>query len=256
MPLTRKILLRNDLAELSRAGAELFVEIAGRSIDSRGKFSVALSGGSTPRSLYSRMSLPEFSERVDWTKVTFFFGDERRVPSDSSESNFRMARESLLDPLQIDSSHIHAWETSDAEPAETARNYAKQLGDFFAGRPRFDLVLLGLGSDAHTASLFPHTEALHEREKYAVENWVEKVGDYRFTMTFPVINNAANAIFLVSGADKAQAVSDVLEGDFQPDDFPAQFVLPENGELYWLLDEPAASLLRNRESLQLSRAET
>lgn len=256
MSLTRKILLRNDLDELSRAAAQLFVEIAGRSIDARGRFSVALSGGSTPRALYERLTRPEFRDRVDWTNVKFFFGDERRVPHDSPESNFRMARESLLDELRIDPGDVHAWETLEENPTETALKYANELKEFFGGRPRFDLVLLGLGSDAHTASLFPHTEALHERERFAVENWIEKLGDYRFTITFPVINNAANTIFLVSGEAKAQAVSDVLEGDFRPDDLPAQFVLPENGELYWLLDEPAASLLRNRDSLHLSPAET
>jgi 6-phosphogluconolactonase len=256
MSLTRKILVRNDLDELSQAAAELFVEIAARSIEERGRFSVALSGGSTPRSLYKRLTRPEFRDRVDWTRVTFFFGDERRVPHDSSESNFRMARESLLDDLRIDSDNVHAWDTSNEDPTEAALEYANELKEFFGGRPRFDLVLLGLGSDAHTASLFPHTDALHERKKLAVENWVEKLGDNRFTITFPVINNAANVIFLVSGEDKAQAVADVIEGDFQPDYFPAQFVLPENGDLYWLLDAPAAGLLRNRESLHLSPAET
>jgi 6-phosphogluconolactonase len=167
-----------------------------------------------------------------------------------------MANETLLGPLGIDSENVCAWKPAVAEPADVADSYAREIQRVLGTDPRFDLILLGLGNDAHTASLFPNTDALHERERIAVENWVEKLGDFRFTMTFPLINDAANVIFLVSGGEKANAVETVLEGDFQPDDFPAQFVIPENGDLYWLLDAPAASSLRNGESLQLRRAET
>lgn len=256
MSLTQEILIKNDLVDLSLTAAELFIAIARNSIDDHGRFSVALSGGSTPKALYSRLAEPKFRNSVDWAKVVFFFGDERRVPPDSKESNFRMANETLLTPLAIQPANVSPWETMAQEPTEVAQRYAREIESVLGADPRFDLILLGLGADAHTASLFPNTEALHEREKIAVANWVQKLGDFRLTLTFPLINNAANVIFLVSGSEKAKAIETVLEGDFQPDDFPAQFVIPENGHLYWLLDEPAASSLRNGEGLQLRPAET
>ena len=243
----RQILIKRDLDELSRPAADLFTTIAREAIETHENFCVALSGGSTPRHLYSLLAA-EYSSAFDSTRVSFFFNDERNVPADSTESNYRMANETLLGPLGIDPDRVHRWHTELAGVDEVAAEYENELKRHFkqTGR-RFDLVLLGLGNDAHTASLFPRTAALHENERLAVANWVEKLDEYRLTITFPVINSAANVIFLVSGKEKAEAVARVLEGERRPEEFPAQFVNPENGTLYFLLDEAAASLLNRNQ---------
>lgn len=244
--MSRKIFTKTNRDELSASAAELFARIANNSLKRSGHFSLALAGGSTPRSLYSLLA-SKYTASIDWSRVTFFFTDERNVPHDSPGSNYRMAAEVLLEPLKIDPRSIHRWRTELPDVKETAAEYASNLEKHFHfSKPRFDIVLLGLGPDAHTASLFPHTAALHETEKLAVANWVEKLDDYRFTMTFPVINNAANVIFLVSGEEKAEALASVLEAEFRSDEFPGQLVRPENGALYWLLDEAAAKLLDRR----------
>jgi 6-phosphogluconolactonase len=234
-----KILVRKDVKGLSAAAAGRFVEFATGAIGSRGSFSVALAGGNTPRALYRLLASKAYRTAIDWTKAAVFVGDERNVPPDSPESNFRMVSEELLRPLSIDETNSFRWQTELADPATVAARYEEKL----RAKTPLDLVLLGLGSDAHTASLFPHTNALHETEKLAVANWVEKLNDYRFTMTFPAINSAANVMILVAGAEKAEAVANVLEGEFLPDEYPAQLVKPDGGDLYWLLDEAAASSL-------------
>ena len=234
----RKILIKNNLDEVSEAAAGLFVAMAIESIAMRGKFSVALAGGSTPRALYSLLASEKYRNKVQWPKLRFFFGDERNVPPDSSESNYRMANETLLAPLGIASKTVHRWKT-ELGPQEAASEYELEMQ---ANGP-VDLVLLGLGPDAHTASLFPHTAALNEHEKLAVENWVEKLNAHRLTMTFEAINAARDVMFLVVGKDKADAVAGVLEGNSRPDDLPAQGVKPVNGNLFWLLDTEAASRL-------------
>jgi 6-phosphogluconolactonase len=233
-----KIQINESLDHLNRAAAGLFVAIAENVLAEKRRFSVALSGGSTPRAMYSRLASDEFRDKIDWSKVTFFFGDERNVPPDSPESNFRMANETILEPLAIPSLNVHRWQI-ELGPAEAAARYQKELE---TSGP-LDLVLLGLGQDAHTASLFPHTSALGEQHRLAVANWVEKFHDHRLTMTPLAINRASNAIFLVAGEEKAEAVAAVLEGKFRPDDLPAQLVATECGTVYWLLDKPAASRL-------------
>lgn len=235
-----KILVRKDVESLSAAAAELFVECAIAAISSRGSFSVALAGGNTPRELYRLLASKIYRTAIEWKKISVFLGDERNVPPDSPESNFRMVSEELLRPLGIDEDNSFRWRTELGDPATVAARYEEQL----RVSPALDLVLLGLGSDAHTASLFPHTDALHETEKLAVANWVEKLNDHRLTMTFPVINGALNVMFLVAGEEKADAVANVLEGEFRPDEYPAQLVKPAGGDLYWLLDEAAASSLQ------------
>jgi 6-phosphogluconolactonase len=235
----RKVLIKNNLDELGDAAAGLFVAIAIESIAMRGKFSVALAGGATPRALYSLLGSDKYKKKVNWSKVTFFFGDERNVPADADDSNYRMANETLLAPLGINAKKVHRWKT-ELEPTESAADYETRLR---ANGP-LDLVLLGLGSDAHTASLFPQTKALNEKEKLAVANWVEKLDDHRLTLTFPAINAAQDVMFLVSGKEKADAVAGVLEGESRPDDLPAQRVKPTSGNLFWLFDVAAASGLK------------
>jgi 6-phosphogluconolactonase len=229
--------------ELNRFAAEKFIEIGSKAIKNRGRFSVALAGGSTPKSLYQLLASAEYKNKIPWGSVFFFFGDERNVAADSDESNFKMANENLFEPLNIDEDKIYRWETEFRMPEKIAEDYADIMEYFFRGFPKFDLILLGMGADGHTASLFPFSQALNETEKIAVANPVEKLKTTRLTLTFPVICNARNVIFLVKGEDKAETLHEVLRGEFQPEKFPSQNVKPENGELFWLVDEAAARFL-------------
>ena len=246
MKQVREIVVKENLEELSKAAVDHFVQIANRSIVAHGSFSIALAGGSTPQHLYSLLASEPHRLKLDWNRVEFFFSDERHVPPDSDHSNYRMAKETLLDPLEISPAQVHRWQSELADATEAASAYESELKAYFDRSKRsIDLVLLGLGEDAHTASLFPNTPALGEIDRLAVANWVEKLDSYRLTMTFTAINDAANVMFVVAGRYKKEAVKAVLEGEFRPDDFPAQLVNPESGELYWLIDEAAAGLLGN-----------
>jgi len=234
----------DDAEHLNRFAAEKFVEIANEAIANNGSFAVALAGGSTPKSLYRLLAGKEFKNKIDWSKVFFFFGDERNVAPDNAESNFRMAYANLFSPLQIAEENIFRWQTELEDARLIAQEYEKTLSGFFKTRfPQFDLFLLGMGDDGHTASLFPFTQALNETERIAVANPVEKLDTIRFTLTFPVINNARNVVFLVKGADKAETLRAVLRGEFQPEKYPAQNVEPIDGNLFWLIDREAAGLL-------------
>lgn len=225
-----------DAARLTERAAELIEAIAADSIKQRGVFPIALSGGSTPRSLYERLA----SSPIDWQFVEFYFGDERNVPPNGERSNFRMADETLFRPLNIDPSRIHRWMTEFNDQAKVVENYRQALSKI----ERFDVVLLGLGDDCHTASLFPNTAALNEDEKLAVVNDVPQLGELRYTFTYPAINSARNVMFLVSGAAKAEAVAEVHQQEIDIRQRPAQGVSPADGKLYWLLDSSAAKLLR------------
>jgi 6-phosphogluconolactonase len=235
-----------DLGEVAREAADLFVELC-QAITGTGQiFSVALSGGSTPRALHQLLSSAPYRTLIDWSRVRFFFGDERFVPADDSMSNFRMAYETLLEPLGIDQSQIYRMPTTElGDPARAAARYEDDLRAAFelpTGRlPQFDLIFLGLGPDGHTASLFPHTEALSVTDRLVAANFVPKLDVYRITLTVPVINNAAAVAFLVAGSDKASALSSVLRGPHDPDEFPAQQVAPADGDLYWLVDQAAGA---------------
>jgi 6-phosphogluconolactonase len=226
------------LAEL----ADYFVEQAGRAIAARGRFVVALSGGNSPKKLYELLASPAYREKVDWKKVYFFFGDERNVPATDAESNYRMAREALLEPLGISASQVFAVDTA-LSPAEAAAAYTRTIKAFFgAEEDCFDLVMLGLGDNSHTASLFPHTPVLHDASVGAREVFLADKNVFRITLTAPLINQARAVAFLVYGADKAAAVQRVLHGARDVDEFPAQLIAPA-GELRWFLDQAAASLL-------------
>lgn len=238
------IFISENLQALSRAAAEMFVRIGGEAIERNNRFTVALSGGSTPKLLFKTLASDEFRLRIDWTKTFFFFGDERNAAPDSPESNYRMARENLFEPLEIPAENVYRWRAEWQNAEEIALDYEKNLTDFFKTEmPRFDLILLGMGADGHTASLFPETSALTETQKLAVANWVKKLDSFRLTFTFPLINNAANIIFLIGGAEKAEMLKTVLEGEFEPQKFPAQNVNPRDGNLFWLIEKDAARLL-------------
>lgn len=230
-----------DASELSRVGASEFEHVARNAVQARDKFTVSLSGGSTPRGLYSRLA--QASRNLPWDKIYFFWGDERHVPPDDKDSNYRMVRETLLSQAPIPSDHIFRMHAEDRDAARVAEQYEQTIRQFFglkAGElPRFDLVLLGLGPDGHTASLFPGSAALQEHSRLVVANWVEKFGHYRLTFTAPVLNNAAEVVFLVSGAEKTSALQSVLYSDASPEQFPAKLIEPRNGRLLWLVDRAA-----------------
>lgn len=234
--------------ELSRVAATEFVNQAKEAVHVKDTCTVALSGGSTPKSLYTLLADDAaLRAAVPWDKVHFFWGDERHVPPDHPDSNYRMAHETMLSKVPIPPANVHPIKSEYAEASRAADEYERLLGKFFslaAGQfPRFDLLLLGMGPDGHTASLFPGTAALHEQTRLAVANWVAKFNTNRITLTPPVLNNAARIIFLVGGEEKAETLRMVLQGEKQPERFPAQLVSPTHGTLLWLVDRSAARLL-------------
>jgi 6-phosphogluconolactonase len=233
-----------DRDELNRAAAEEFVRVANVSVFERGRFHVALSGGSTPRDLYTLLAAGAFRQRVPWDKLQVFWGDERLVPPDHPESNYRMARESLLSHVPIPPENIHRVPVELADAAQVAAAYERTLRTVFqlspGEAPRFDLALLGLGPDGHTASLFPGAVTLTETERLVAAPWVEKFGMHRITLTARVLNHERRVIFVVSGEEKAAILSEVLQGPFEPGRLPAQLVRPEETGVLWLVDRAAA----------------
>ena len=233
------------IGEIAREAAEEFSRRAEESVVGRGSFSVALSGGSTPRSLYVLLADPgePYRARIPWDRIHFFWGDERQVPPDHPDSNYRMARVSLLSKVPLPPEHIHRIRTEWPDADEAAAEYEREIRSFFrlkrGERPRFDIILLGMGTDGHTASLFPGTDVLHEKERLVSAVRVEKLRSWRISLTLPVLNHAASVIFLVSGAGKAGTLESVLYGPYRPDILPAQLIRPVSGHLLWLVDRPA-----------------
>jgi 6-phosphogluconolactonase len=236
-----------DRSEMVHIEAERVVARARQAIATRGQFFLALSGGSTPRPLYELLASPLFATRIDWPLVQLFWGDERCVPPDQPESNYRMAREALLDHVPIPRTNVHRIH-GERGPAVAAAAYETLLAGFF-GNPEFppktsfDLVLLGMGADGHTASLFPGTAAARETRRWVVPSPGPQRGSWRVSLTPVLLNAAENVTFLVSGADKAERLKDVLE-DGQPDLLPAQLIRPTHGALRWMIDTAAATRLR------------
>jgi 6-phosphogluconolactonase len=241
-----EVIVLPDAAAVARAAARRFAELAQEAVTARGRFSAALSGGSTPGALYRLLAEEPHRTQIPWTAVHLFWGDERSVSPDGAGSNYRLAEEALIAHVPIPTDNVHRMHGEWA-PEQAARAYDRRLQDFYCGpRPRFDLVLLGLGSDGHTASLFPGSDALHETEKLAVavEAIYQDRPAQRMTLTLPAINTTRQALFLVTGSSKAGIVQAVLEGPAGR--LPAQQVQPTAGQLTWLLDEAAASLLARR----------
>jgi len=230
--------------DVLQALAEYFVIIGNEAIAKNKKFSVALSGGSSPKKLYELLAT-EFHDKLDWEKVYFFFGDERNVPQDHKDSNYLMARNALFAPLMIDPSNIFAVDTS-LEPKEAAKKYQEAIEEFFdEDEQSFDLILLGLGDNSHTASLFPHTPVLHDRLPGVSDVWLDDQQVFRITMNAPLINEAQSIAFLVYGEGKAEAVHHVLEDDEDIEEYPAQLIEPIVGNIQWFLDEAAASQVKH-----------
>jgi 6-phosphogluconolactonase len=236
-----------DSVALYRAAAQEFKRLAETAIAERGRFSVALSGGSTPRNVYSLLA--DNYKDLPWDRIHIFFGDERHVPPTDADSNFRMANESLLSQVPIPESNVHRIR-AELDPNAAAEDYEKQLREFFQLKggdwPRFDLIWLGLGEDGHTASLFPGSDAINETSRRVAANWVQRLQTFRITLTFPVLNHAAEVVFLVSGENKAQILSNVLKPGAKK--YPSQSVQPENGHLIWFVDQDAAKLLQPAKS--------
>ena len=231
--------VHEDARELALAAARFFVEEAEEAIEESGRFSVALAGGSTPKATYEILASEYGTQGLDWSKVHVFFGDERTVGPDHEDSNYRMAREALLSLVPVGSVHRMRGELP---PPEAASLYEKELTTFFGGPPRLDLVMLGIGEDGHTASLFPRTSALDAKDRWVMENPVEKLETTRITLTVPTINASRRVVFLVAGDGKAEALKEILEGDASPYDYPAKLVLPVGGPI-WMLDRTVAGTL-------------
>jgi 6-phosphogluconolactonase len=245
---TANVHIFDDAEAVARAVAARFVELAEECVRLSGRFSVALSGGSTPRRIYELLASEEFASRVEWSKVHVFFGDERAVPPDDPESNYRMAQESLLARVSVPAENVHRL-IGEGDAAANARLYEDELRNFFGDEklPRFDLIMLGMGEDGHTASLFPHSPALEDAGAWVVANFVEKFGAYRLTLTAPVINNAAHVWFVVAGAGKAERLREVIKGARDPQRLPAQSIRPANGSLDWYIDHAAAAKLNDEQ---------
>lgn len=237
-----QLLIFDDAAEVALSLANRFIELAQRAINERGRFTVALAGGSTPLRAYELLASEEYKHHLDWSKVHIFFGDERCVPPDDAESNYRMANEAMLSRVGLPPENIHRMNGM-GDAVANARLYEDELQTYFndAAWPSFDLVLLGMGDDGHTASLFPGTKALTEQEAWVTANWVEKLGAYRITLTAPAINHAAHIIFLVTGETKAERLREVLNGEYDPQRLPAQLIKPLDGSLEWFVDKAASA---------------
>jgi 6-phosphogluconolactonase len=242
-----------NAGELAGAAAWQFLRLSREAVQKSGIFTVVLSGGSTPRNLYSILASDAvFRDEIPWEKIHFFWGDERHVSPEDQESNYRMAKDAMLSKVPVPQANIHRIASENPDASMAAGAYERLLREFFRlgeGQfPRFDLTFLGLGPDGHTASLFPGTKALNEQRRLVVSNWVGKFYTDRITMTAPVFNHAACVVFLVGGEDKAAPLKAVLEGDYEPLQLPAQLISPREGRLLWIVDSSAARLLKNGRS--------
>lgn len=237
-----------DQTALAKEAAERWARIAQEAIARAGRFTIALSGGSTPKLLYSLLAGEPHSTRLPWRKTHVFWGDERAVPPGDPDSNFGMAKATLLDRVPIPADRVHRIQAERSDLNVAAREYEAEIASVFAvpptgDPPPFDLILLGLGPDGHTASLFPHTKALRETGRWVVRNHVPTLKTDRVTLTAPILNRGATVLFLVTGADKASALQAVLEGPSDPERLPAQLIRPTSGRLTWLVDRAAAGML-------------
>lgn len=244
----REIRILADGAAIARRGAQEWVQAAVAAVDEKGAFTVALSGGSTPKALYTLLADdPVLRAQVPWDKIHLFFGDERHVGPSDPDSNFRMATEAMISRAPLNKEQVTRIKGENPDAAEAAKEYEQALQAYFKLRPgdypRFDLLLAGMGNEGHTLSLFPGTKALHPGERIVVSNWVGKLFTERITLTAPAACNAALIVFMVTGADKAPALKAVLEGPYEPEQLPAQLLQPSNGKLLWLVDAAAGGML-------------
>lgn len=237
-----------DTDSLSQAAARYIVQVAQESIVTHGRFTLALSGGNTPKKLYGLLASEPYRAQINWALVDIFWSDERCVSPDSADSNFHMAQEVLLSKVPIPAQQVHRVPADAPDRDAASLAYTQEMQRVFGTNaiPSFDLIQLGMGPEGHTASLFPHQPSLHEQTRLVMPVTVPKPPPPRLTFTPPLLNAAVHVLFLVTGADKAEAVQAVLEGDYQPDEYPAQIVKPTKGEVTWMFDTAAAPHLSQK----------
>lgn len=247
-----------DAGEVARQAARHFADLADKFVRQTGRFTVVLSGGSTPKAMFTLLAAAPFASSLPWPHIYFFWGDERSVPPNHADSNYRMAHETLLSKVPAPPQNIFRIPAEDEDHERAAANYSATIAQFFHPvatapntAPRFDLVFLGMGADGHTASLFPYTTALQINDRITVANYVEKFEAWRITLTAATINQARNLLFLVVGADKAEALQQVLSGVYQPEAYPSQLIKPVSGKMLWMVDETAMSVSMSPQSFQL-----
>jgi len=234
-----------DTDEMSKHVAEWIISYINETLKKQDRFTFVLSGGNTPKKLYHLLSSSSYINRIDWKKIHFFWGDERYVPFTDERNNAKMAFDNLLNLVPVVKKQIHVMQT-DIEPETSAAAYEKILHEYFYRKKHsFDLVLLGLGDNAHTLSLFPGYDIIHEKEKWVKAFYLKEQKMYRISLTVPVVNNAARIAFLVSGRDKAASLYNILYGQHDPDLYPAQIIQPFSDELYWFTDKEAAADIGN-----------
>ena len=242
-----QIAIYDDKHTLSQHAAEYIMRIAKESIDLHGRFTIALTGGTTPGEAYSLLGSEPIRSQIDWRLVHIFWGDERCIPHTNPESNFYLAQETLLDHIAIPKSQIHPMPADQPDRDAASQAYTVEMQHTFGtnGIPSFDLIHLGMGPEGHTASLFPNQASLHEKQRLVMPVSVPKPPPDRLTFTPPLLNAARNVLFLVTGSEKADALQAVLEGEFQPEEYPAQIVRPTNGEVVWMLDRAVAQKIQS-----------
>ena len=246
--MNREIRILTDLGAIAKRAALEFLQAATSAVAEKHSFTVALAGGSTPKALYSLLAGDAgLRAQLAWDKMNLYFGDERNVAPDHADSNFRMATEALISKAPLKAEQVFRIKGEYKDTEKAAQEYEQALRASFKladGQfPRFDLVLLGMGNEGHTLSLFPGTKALHETKRLVVRNWIGKLYTDRITLTAPVVNQAALVIFMVTGADKALALKGVLEGPYEPEQLPSQMIQPQKGKLLWLIDTAAGGML-------------
>jgi 6-phosphogluconolactonase len=241
MPTSPNVFIFDTPEQLATAAAERFVDCANKSRVGLHPFSIALSGGNTPRGVYELLASDRYSKRVEWQRIHLFFGDERCVPPEHPHSNYHMIYETLISKVPIPAANVHRM-MAELEPKSAAGEYENELKEFFTGLPwpRFDLIFLGMGSDGHTASLFPGAAALEEDARWVVPAVKGPSQENRITLTVPALSHAANTMFLVTGSDKADMLAEILEGPTKEHPLPAQLIKPLHGSLAWLIDRQAA----------------
>lgn len=255
-----------NIDELSKTVADWIVDHINKTLQEQDRFTLVLSGGSTPKKLHELLASEQYKNKIDWSKMHIFWGDERFVPFNDERNNAKMCFDTLLNHVPVLKEQIHVMQTENTTPEDSAKAYEEILEKYFpeaasydlrassndsqltthnSRLKTFDLVLLGMGDDGHTLSLFPgKTAVIHETEKLCTSLWLESQNMYRVTLTHPIVNHAAAVAFLVTGGGKAKALHEVLNGNYNPDLYPSQIIKPVNGELHWFADEAATLLLK------------
>lgn len=246
-----QLIIKPNPTELAKVAADFIAQRIQSTLKTQDRFTIALSGGSTPKALHELLAKPPYVEQIPWAQLHIFWGDERYVPIDDEQSNAGMAYDTLLGHVYTPEDQIHVWRT-DLEPDAAAADYDRILHEYFGDTgpgvdsPSFDLVLLGMGDDGHTLSLFPGTEVVHEQTAWTKAYFLTQQNMFRLTLTAPIVNRAACIAFLVAGPKKAEPLKEVLEGVYNPDKYPSQVIKPVDGDLVWLVDEKAATLLSKK----------